>query len=138
QNGEDSYTHVAPGDKRVTENNLPNYKDTGVLPGAGNTAIDLNNIGARLSAGEVSVENNFLEAIPPADCVPACYNSVDMWLLFDGARQAVYDRLGGVGGIFVLSLNRGALSDEEVVTALSTFDTAEDRMDGEIIAAELN
>jgi len=138
QNGEYSFAQVAPGDYRVTEVNLPGYADTGVLPGAGNTAIDLNNIGATLSAGEVSVENNFLDALPPADCVPACYNSADMWLLFDGARQTVYDRLGGVGAIFILSLNRGALSDDEVVTALSAMETAKDRLGAQFVAAQLN
>ena len=138
QNGEYSFTQVAPGDYRVTEINLPNYIDTGVLPGAGNTAIDLNNIGATLSAGEVSVENNFLEAIPPADCVPACYNSVDMWLLFDASRRAVYDRLGGVGGIFILSLNRGAQSDDEVIAALSAMESAKDRLGAQFVAAQLN
>jgi hypothetical protein len=138
QNGEYSFAQVAPGDYRVTEVNLPGYADSGVLPGAGNTAIDLNNIGATLSAGEVSVENNFLDTLPPADCVPACYNSADMWLLFDGARQTVYDRLGGVGGIFILSLNRGALSDDEVVTALSAMETARDRLGAQFVAAQLN
>ena len=138
QNGEYSFTQVSPGDYRVTEVNLPGYLDTGVLPGAGNTAIDLNNIGATLSAGEVSVENNFLDAIPPADCAPACYNSVDMWLIFDGARRAVYDRLGGVGGIFILSLNRGAQSDDEVIAALSAMDSAKDRLGAQFVAARLN
>ncbi|MCI0392446.1 MAG: carboxypeptidase regulatory-like domain-containing protein [Acidobacteria bacterium] len=138
QNGEYSFTQVVPGDYRVTEVNLPGFVDTGVLPGAGNTAIDLNNIGATLSAGEVSVENNFLDAIPPADCVPACYNNVDMWLLFDSARQAVYDRLGGVGGIFILSLNRGAQSDDEVIAALSAMESARDRLGAQFVGAQLN
>ncbi len=138
QNGEYIFREVPPGSYRVTETNLPGYIDTGVLPGAGNTAIDLNNIAANLVAGQVSVENNFLDAIPPPDCTPACYNSADMWLLFDGARQAVYDSLGGVSGIFILSLNRGALSDDEVVTALSGFDTARDRLNTQFVAAQLN
>ncbi|MGH9843028.1 MAG: SdrD B-like domain-containing protein, partial [Blastocatellia bacterium] len=108
------FTLVPPGEYRVIETNLPGYLDTGVLPGAGNTAIDLNTIGATLRAGVDSIENNFLDALPPQPpapaCTPACYNSVDIWLLFDGARQAVYDRLGGVSNISILSLNRGAMN----------------------------
>ncbi len=142
QNGEYIFREIPPGAYRVTEINLPGYLDTGVQPGAGNTAIDLNNIAATLVAGQVSVENNFLDALPPQppapECTPACYNSVDMWLLFDGARQAVYARLGGTSGIFILSLNRGALSDAEVVTALSTHDTAKDRLNAQFVAAQLN
>ncbi len=138
QNGKYSFAQVVPGDYRVTETNLPGYIDTGVLPGAGNTAIDLNTIAATLKGGDASVENNFLDTQPPTDCTPACYNSADMWLLFDGARRAVYDRLGGVGGIFILKLNRGALSDDEVVTALSTYDTPKDRLDIQFVAAQLN
>lgn len=138
QNGEYKFSQVPPGDYRVTEINLPGYIDTGVLPGAGNTAIDFNNIGATLKAGDVSVQNNFLDALPPPGCVPACFNSVDMWLLFDSARQAVYDQIGGVSGIFILSLNRGAMSDEEVLVALSTFDTAKDRLNAQFVAAQFN
>ncbi len=138
-NGAYSFTEVPPGVYRVTETNLPGYLDTAVLPGAGNTAIDLNNIRATLAGGDNSVENNFLDALPPdRQCVPACYNSADMWLLFDSARQAVYDKLGGVGGVFILTLNRGALSDEEVIAALSTYDTAKDRLNAQFVAAQLN
>ncbi len=138
QNGEYKFSQVPPGDYRVTEINLPDYIDTGVLPGAGNTAIDFNNIGATLNAGDVSVQNNFLDALPPPGCVPACFNSVDMWLLFDSARQAIYDQIGGVSGIFILTLNRGAMSDEEVLVALSTFDTAKDRLNAQFVAAQFN
>lgn len=138
QNGEYKFSQVPPGDYRVTEINLPGYIDTGVLPGAGNTAIDFNNIGATLKAGDVSVQNNFLDALPPPGCVPACFNSVDMWLLFDSARQAIYDQIGGVSGIFILTLNRGAMSDEEVLVALSTFDTAKDRLNAQFVAAQFN
>ncbi|MCG3161865.1 MAG: hypothetical protein JMDDDDMK_03080 [Acidobacteria bacterium] len=138
QNGEYKFSQVPPGDYRVTEINLPDYIDTGVLPGAGNTAIDFNNIGATLKAGDVSVQNNFLDALPPPGCVPACFNSVDMWLLFDSARQAIYDQIGGVSGIFILTLNRGAMSDEEVLVALSTFDTAKDRLNAQFVAAQFN
>lgn len=138
-NGEYSFTEVPPGAYRVTETNLPGYLDTAVIPGAGNTAIDLNNIGATLAGGDNSVENNFLDALPPdRACTPACYNSADMWLLFDGARQVVYDKLGGVNGIFILSLNRGATSDEEVLIALSTYDTAKDRLNVQFVTAQLN
>jgi hypothetical protein len=142
QNGEYIFREIPPGAYRVTEINLPGYLDTGVLPGMGNTAIDLNNIAATLVAGQVSVENNFLDALPPQppapECTPACYNNVDMWLLFDGARRAVYDRVGGPGGIFILTLNRGALSDDEVVTALAMMDTAKDRLNAQFVAAQLN
>ncbi len=142
RDGEYIFREVPPGAYRVTETNLPNFLDTGVLPGDGNTAIDLNNIGAMLIAGQVSTENNFLDAIPPQppapECTPACYNSVDMWLLFDAARRSVYDRLGGTSGIFILSLNRGALGDDEVVTALSTMDTPRDRLNSQFVAAQLN
>ncbi len=138
QNGEYSFAQVIPGDYRVTEVNLSGYIDTGVLPGSGNTAIDLNNISATLRPGDASVENNFLDTIPPADCTPACYNNVDMWLLFDAARRAVYDRLGGVGGIFILSLNRGAQSDDEVIAALMAMETAKDRLGAQFVAAQLN
>lgn len=130
---------LMPGIYRVTEVNLPNYLDTGVLPGVGNTAIDLNNINAVLEASEDSVENNFLDALPPTDeCTPACFNSVDMWMLFDGARRAVYDANGGVGSIFILSLNRAAVNDDEVVTALMGMDTAKDRLNAQFVAAQLN
>jgi len=142
QNGEYSFREIPPGAYRVTEVNLPGYLDTGVQPGAGNTAIDLNNIAATLVAGQVSVENNFLDALPPQppapECTPACYNSVDMWLMFDSARQAVYDKLGGTSGIFILPLNRGALSDAEVVAGLSVTETAKDRLNAQYEAAQLN
>lgn len=139
QDGGYRFDNVPPGTYRVTETNLPNFLDTGVLPGEGNTAIDLNNIGALLTAGRVSVENNFLDALPPPrECTPACYNSADMWLLFDGARNSVYQMLGGTSGIFILSLNRGALSDDEVMIALATTDTPKDRLNAQYVAAQLN
>jgi SdrD B-like domain len=136
------FTMVPEGQYQVIETNLPNFLDTGVLPGDGNTAIDLNTIAATLRSGANSVENNFLDALPPQPpapaCTPACYNSVDMWLLYDGARQTVYDRLGGVSNIFILSLNRGAANDAEVVTALMGMDTPKDRLDAQFVAAQLN
>ena len=65
-----------------------------------------NSFGSRatLTAGQNSVENDFLDTLPPPDdqCIPGCFNSVDMWLLFDRSRQAVYDANGGVGAIFIL------------------------------------
>ena len=131
-----------PGPYRVTEFNLPNYVDTGVIPGPGKTAIDLNNISAPLVAGETSPENDFLDALPPQppsdECVPGCFNSVDMFLLYDSTRQAIYDKSGGVGSIFILSLNRNALSDDEVVTALFGMDTPKDRLGAQFVAAQLN
>ncbi|MBL8186821.1 MAG: carboxypeptidase regulatory-like domain-containing protein [Acidobacteria bacterium] len=137
--GDYLFESLMPGTYRVTEVNLPNYLDTGVLPGVGNTAIDLNNINADLEAGEDSIENNFLDALPPTDeCTPGCFNSVDMWLLFDGARQAVYDANGGVGAIFILSLNRAAANDGEVVEALMGIDTPRARLNAQFVAAQLN
>ncbi|MEP7341742.1 MAG: SdrD B-like domain-containing protein [Acidobacteriota bacterium] len=140
--GEYIFTGVIPGTYRVTEFNLPNYVDTGVIPGAGKIAIDLNNIGAPLIAGEVSIENDFLDALPPQppldECVPGCFNSVDMFLLYDSTRQAIYDKSGGVGSIFILSLNRNAVSDDEVVTALFGMDTPKDRLGAQFVAAQLN
>jgi hypothetical protein len=135
------FDQVNPGSYRVIETNLPNYLDTGVLPGQGNTAIDLNTIAATLDAGEDSIENNFLDALPPPppdECTPACYNSVDIWQLYDGARQDVYNRIGGVGGIFILSLNRGALSDDEVLTALMGMSSPQERLNAQFVAAQLN
>lgn len=138
-NGEYKFERLMPGTYRVTEINLPNYLDTGVLPGVGNTAIDLNNISADLEAGEDSVENNFLDALPPPrECTPGCFNSADMWLLFDVSRRAVYDANGGVGAIFILSLNRAANTDDEVVEALLGFDTPRARLDAQFVAAQLN
>lgn len=138
-NGEYLFDQLMPGTYQITEVNLPGYLDTGVQPGAGNAAIDLNNISAVLEAGEDSIENNFLDALPTTeDCVPACYNSVDMWLMFDGSRQAIYDANGGVGSIFILSLNRPAISDDEVLNALFGMDTPKARLDAQFVAAQLN
>lgn len=138
-NGTYLFDRLMPGTYRVTEVNLPGYFDTGVQAGAGNIAIDLNNISAILEAGEDSIENNFLDALPPSDkCVPACYNSVDMWLLFDGARRMVYQANGGVGSIFILSLNRPAMSDDEIVNALFGMDTPQARLDAQFVAAQFN
>ncbi len=136
------FKEVLPGSYRVVETNLPGYIDTGVLPGDGNVAIDVNTIAAALVAGQKSTENNFLDAIPPQPparvCTPACYNSVDMWIIFDFARQAVYDQAGGIGNIFILSLNRGAMSDDEVLNALMGMDTPQARLEAQFVAAQLN
>lgn len=139
-NGAYLFTDVEPGAYRVTEVNLPNYVDTGVIPGAGNTAIDLNNIAASLDAGEDSVENNFLDALPPPgdECVPGCFNSIDMWLLYDVTRRNLYAANGGPGSIFILSLNRNAMSDDEIVTALQGFSTPQERLDAQFVAIQLN
>lgn len=137
--GDYKFSELLPGTYQVTEVNLPNYLDTGVLPGVGNSVIDLNNISAVLDAGEDSIENNFLDALPPTtECTPGCFNSVDMWMMFDGARRAVYDANGGVGAIFILSLNRAAANDDEVVMALLGMDTAQDRLNAQFVAAQLN
>lgn len=137
--GDYKFEQLEPGIYQVTEVNLPNYLDTGVLPGVGNSAIDLNNINAVLEAGEDSIENHFLDALPPTDeCTPGCFNSVDMWMMFDGARRAVYDANGGVGAIFILSLNRAAANDDEVLMALMGMDTPKDRLNAQFVAAQLN
>lgn len=134
------FTNVIAGNYRVTEINLPNYIDTGVIPGAGKTAIDFNNINMPLIPGEDSIENNFLDTLAPPDdqCVPGCFNSVDMWLLFDGARRNLYAANGGPSAVFILSLNRNALNDDEVVNALSGMMTARDRLEAQFVAAQLN
>lgn len=136
------FENVNPGNYRVVETNLPNYLDTGVLPGVDNIAIDLNTIAATLDAGENSVENNFLDALPPQppapECTPACFNSVDMWLVFESSRQAAYQALGGVNGIILLSLNRNAMTDDEVVTALMGMSTPRERLEAQYVAAQLN
>nr|MDQ3014045.1 hypothetical protein [Acidobacteriota bacterium] len=75
---------------------------------------------------------------PLDECVPGCFNSADMFLLYDSTRQAIYDKSGGVGSIFILSLNRNALSDDEVVTALFGMDTPKDRLGAQFVVAQLN
>ena len=141
-NGSYRFDQLDPGSYQVVETNLPGYLDTGVIPGQGNTAINLNTIAAALEAGEDSVENDFLDALPPQppapECSPACFNNTDIWLLYDVTRRATYDKIGGVGGIFILSLNRGALSDDEVVTALMGMDTPQQRLNAQYVAAQLN
>ncbi|MFZ4795756.1 MAG: SdrD B-like domain-containing protein [Blastocatellia bacterium] len=142
QNGEYAFTQLAAGSYRVVETNLANYLDTGIIPGTGNTASGLNTIIALLSQGQASENNIFLDALPPSPpnltCVPACYNNLDVWLLYDVVRRQLYQRVGGVGKIFLLSANRGALSDQEIVDALLTVDTPQQRLNAQYVAAQLN
>ena len=133
-----SFTGLAAGSYRVVETNLPNYIDTGVIPGTGNTAIDANTIAVNLAAAQNSVENNFLDGLLPSTCVPACYLDADMWDIDRGARLAAYQKAGGVGNIFILTLNRGAMNDAEVVAALEGFDGGKGSLDREYVTAELN
>ncbi len=133
-----SFTGLLPATYRVVETNLPGYLDTGVLPGTGNTAINLNTISVPLAAGQNSIENNFLDALPPVACVPACYRDGDMWDLDTPARAAAYLKAGGVNKIFILSLNRGAANDAEVVAALENFVGGLGSLDREYVAAQLN
>jgi hypothetical protein len=137
-NGSYSFANLVPASYRVVETNLPNYIDTGVLPGAGNTAVNLNTIAATLVGGQNSAENNFLDALPPVDCVPACYLDVDMWTINFAARQTAYARAGGIGNIFLLSLNRGAASDDEVIAVFESFGGGRIALEREFIAAQLN
>jgi hypothetical protein len=137
--GSYSFGNLSAGSYRVVETNLPNYIDTGVLPGAGNTALNLNTIAVTLAAGQNSVENNFLDALLPAQqCVPGCFRDAEMWALDTPARLAAYQKAGGINKIVILSLNRGAASDDEVVAALETFDGGKASLDREFIAAQLN
>jgi hypothetical protein len=61
-----------------------------------------------------------------------------MWLLFDGSRRLVYDANGGPGSIFILSLNRNALNDDEVVTALLGMGSPKERLEAQFVAAQFN
>ncbi|NBO63639.1 MAG: hypothetical protein EBU88_02090 [Acidobacteria bacterium] len=140
QTGEYSFTGLAPGSYRVLQTNLPNYLDTGIIPGPGNTVTGLNTINAVLEAGELSENNIFLDGLPPTTttCVPACYNDAEVWLLYDRLRLQLYNRVGGVGSIFLLSANRGALSDQEIVDALSNMDTPQQKLNGQYVVIQLN
>ncbi|NDD65927.1 MAG: hypothetical protein EBZ36_18415, partial [Acidobacteria bacterium] len=99
--GEYTFTGLAAGNYRVVQTNLPNYIDTGIIPGSGNTASGFNTILAVLDAGELSENNIFLDGLPPTTttCVPACYNDAEVWLLYDKLRTQLYSRVGGVGAI---------------------------------------
>ncbi len=142
QTGSYRFSQLAAGQYRVVETNLPNYLDTGIIAGAGNTTSGLNTIIAPLDAGEVSENNIFLDALPPGPpsptCVPACYNNIDVWLLYDGVREQLYRQIGGVDKIFLLSLNRGALSDQEILDALNAMETPRDRLNAQYVIAQLN
>lgn len=133
-----AFTGLQSGTYRVVERNLPNYVDTGVLPGRGNTAQGFNTIVVGLDPAEVSDNNIFLDALPPPSCTPACYNSTDVWLLYDGLRRQLYDSIGGVGKIFLLSADRYALSDDEIVEALLAIDTPQQRLNAQYVVAQLN
>ncbi|MGA1367487.1 MAG: SdrD B-like domain-containing protein [Blastocatellia bacterium] len=143
QDGEFSFPQLPAGDYRVIQTNLPNYVDTGILPGNGNTASGLNTILIPLTQGRVTEDNLFLDALPTPPtvnngCTPACFYSIDTWFLFDVLRQQVYTRIGGVGRIFLLTANRGALNDAEVVDALLAMDTPAQRLNAQYVAAQLN
>jgi hypothetical protein len=136
--GSYSFPNLLAGNYRVVETNLPGYLDTGVLPGAGNTALNLNTIAVTLATAQNSVENNFLDALPPPDCVPACFNDAEMWALNFKARQEAYQKAGGIGKIFLLTLNRGAADDDEVLAVLESFDGGKASLDREFVTAQLN
>lgn len=142
QTGAYRFTQLVGGQYSLVETNLPNYLDTGILPGVGNTASGLNTIIVSLDPGEASDNNIFLDALPPGPptptCVPACYNNIDVWLLYDGVRQQLYRQIGGVDRIFLLSLNRGALSDQEILDALNAMETPQDRLNAQYVVAQLN
>ena len=133
-----SFTGLQSGSYRVVERNLPNYVDTGILPGPGNTAQGLNTIVVGLDPGEQSENNIFLDGLPPPTCTPACYNSIDVWLLFDGTRRQLYESIGGVGKIYLLTVDRYALSDAEIVDALLALDTPQQRLNAQYVVAQLN
>ena len=136
--GNYTFGGLLAGNYRVVETNLPGYLDTGVLPGAGNTALNLNTIAVPLATGQSSVENNFLDALPPPACVPACYRDTVMWSLDGPARTAAYQKAGGINNIFILTLNRGAANDDEVVAALDNDDGGRGSLAAQYVAAQLN
>lgn len=140
-NGEYSFAQLVAGDYRVVQTNLPNYIDTGIIPGLGNRVSGLNTILATLAAGQASDNNIFLDGLPPpgaTTCIPACYNSVDVWLLYDKVREQLYQKSGGVGAIFLLSLNRAALSDQEIVEALNNTATPLENLNAQFVVSQLN
>lgn len=136
--GSYAFNNLLAGNYRVVETNLPNYIDTSVLPGVGNAAIDLNTIAVTLAAGQESLENDFLDAQPPINCVPACFRDAEMWSIDQGARTKAYQAAGGIDKIFILSLFRGAASDFEVMVALRSSSSAQALLNREFVTAELN
>jgi hypothetical protein len=136
--GEFSFTNLSPGDYRLTETNLPNFLDSGVSPGVGNFAVDLNNITAMLVAGQNSTNNLFLDTQPSDRCVPACFNNADMWIINDQARRRVIETAGGPGAFFILELGRSALSELEILFALSDFSLGRRGLNREFVATQLN
>lgn len=130
---------LAAGSYQVVETNPPGYLDTGAIPGAGSTLINANTISVTLGSGQISAENNFLDTLPPfSGCTPACFIDSMMWTIGWKARLAAYAKAGGISNIFILSLNRGAASDEEVVAVLEDFGTAQAALDREFVTAQLN
>jgi hypothetical protein len=96
-----SFVNLAADSYRVVETNLPNYIDTGVLPGTGNTAINLNTIAATLAGGQNSVENNFLDALPsngggPVKCDTICFRPPTQCQLFLNCLPSGTIIIGGV------------------------------------------
>ena len=140
QNGAFSFTNLVPGTYTVTEINLPGFLDSGVIAGTGGAAaLDNNNIRVTLVAGQESRDNIFLDTMPPREqCVPACFSSADMWLLDDRARRAAIDAAGGAGNIFLLTLKRGAASEDEILTALDALGSDLDLLNREFVTAQLN
>jgi len=141
QNGDYAFTQLQAGDYRVVETNLPNYLDTGIIPGLGNRTSGLNTILATLAQGQASDNNIFLDGLPPpgtTTCIPACYNSVDVWLLYDKVREQLYRKSGGVGAIFLLSVNRAAISDQEIIDALNATATPLENLNAQYVVAQLN
>jgi hypothetical protein len=136
--GEFNFTNLPPGDYRLTETNLPNFLDSGVSPGVGNVAVDLNNITATLAAGQNSTNNLFLDTQPSERCVPACFNNADMWIINDQARRRVIEAAGGPGAFFILELGRPALSEFEILFALSDFSLGRRALNREYLATQLN
>ncbi len=137
--GEFSFTNLQPGNYRLIETNLPTYIDSGAIAGPGNTVVDANIIAATLAAGQNSTDNIFLDTQPPVTdrCVPACFNNPDMWLVNDAARRAAINA-AGLGNIFILSLNRPAASEAEILTALDDFGSFKAALNREFVGAQLN
>jgi hypothetical protein len=137
-NGAYNFTNLLAGNYLVTETNLVGFFDSGVQPGAGNTATDLNNISVPLAAGQNSTNNLFLDTMPSDRCVPACFNNADMWLINDKARQRVIESAGGPGAFFILALGRNALSEFEILFALNDFSLGRNALNREFIVTQLN
>ncbi len=57
-----------------------------------------------------------------------------MWAI---SRKA-YAKAGGISNLFILSLNRGAASEDEIVALLEDFGTAQAALDREFVTAQLD